>query len=178
MAAKRDLELAAVELRFLSGTSRLDDFDQDAVDERKLEEFLELGRHELPLHAKSGTDHATVFHQLRHDLFQQRGGDRESDVLCTRHHDGRDPDDPTAAIDKWSARIARVDRSVGLDQRLGARVRHVTKQAIDAGDDAAGHRLIDTHRIAEHENVVADAKSVGVAEGCHRELALSRLWGS
>lgn len=46
-AAKRDLELAAVELRFLSWTYRLDDFDQDAVDERKLEEFLELGRHEL-----------------------------------------------------------------------------------------------------------------------------------
>src|ERR1019366_8898696 len=67
-----------------------------------------------------------------------------------------------------AARIAGVDRGVGLDEVL----EDVDAQRVAAkgADNARGHRLADAERVADGKDDVADLQVIDVAEGDYRQF--------
>ena len=65
-------------------------------------------------------------------------------------------------VDQRAARVARIDRRVGLDEEV--QVADADPGARLGGDDAAGHGLADAERIADGQHQVAHLDRVGIAE--------------
>ena len=76
-------------------------------------------------------------------------------------------DDLAAQVEQRAARVARVDRRVGLQEIVvAARVeRHVLLRAALGADDAGAHRVREAERIADRDDPVAHVDRVRVAEG-------------
>ena len=75
---------------------------------------------------------------------------------------GVDADQLASRVDQRAARIAGVDRGVGLDEVLVAF--DAETAAAKRADDPGGHRLAEAERIADRDHQVADLKASGVAE--------------
>ena len=69
----------------------------------------------LPGQAQPRTPHATVAHETRGHVFRGLAADREADALRRARHRGVDADDEPPSVDERSARVAGVQRRVGLD---------------------------------------------------------------
>ncbi len=74
-----------------------------------------------------------------------------------------DADELALRVDERAARVAVVDRRVGLQEVLVAAVADAGRSALRA-DDAHRDRLADAERVADREHDVADLHGVGVAE--------------
>src|SRR3954467_12467586 len=75
-----------------------------------------------------------------------------------------DADHARVAVEQRAARVAGVDRGVGLDgARDGEPVRRVDL-APEGGDDAGGERALEAERVADGDGEVADAHAPGVGE--------------
>ena len=68
-----------------------------------------------------------------------------------------------------AAGVAAVDRRIGLQEVLIAAVAALGRPALRA-QDAHGHGLADTERVADGEDDVADARAVRIAEGQRRQV--------
>jgi hypothetical protein len=77
-------------------------------------------------------------------------------------------------VDERSARIAPVDRRVGLQKILVAPASGPGPSALSA-DDAHRHRLTDHQRIAHCQDHIADFHLVGVADGNRGQAGLLDL---
>ena len=87
----------------------------------------------------------------------------------SRRHDlGVDADQAPRRVDQRAARVAVVDRRVGLQEVLVAAVADAGRPPLGA-DDAHRHGLADAERIAEGQDDVADAHLVRVAVGERRQ---------
>ncbi len=96
---------------------------------------------------------------------------READALGTArlgNDGGIDADQVAAGIHQRAARVAAVDRRIGLDEILVG----VQAQLIAAGgaDDAHGDGLADAEGVADRQGDVADAYAIGMAERDGRQV--------
>jgi hypothetical protein len=158
-------EPSAAEARAFGRAPRLDDLDEEAVDERRLEQVLELARDDLPVKAQPRADDTAMREKRDHRGLGQIGGNGEADVLRVGDDGGIDADHLAAPVQERATRIARVDGRVRLDERLQHRVRRFGQHPIHPRHDAARQRLIEADRVADRDHVVAHAHAVGIAEG-------------
>jgi hypothetical protein len=103
--------------------------------------------------------------ELLHDGVRNDDRDREADadVAAGGTDDRRvDADELALEVDERAARVARIDRGVGLDEMLVAFPRQAA--AAERRDDARGRRLADAERVADRDHEVADLQRVGIAE--------------
>src|SRR5690606_21228235 len=77
-----------------------------------------------------------------------------------------DTDHLTVKVDKRSARVAWVDRGIGL-QKFGALDR--TELPLFAADNAGANGLVEFERSADCDDPIADGKLVTIAKVCGRE---------
>ena len=78
-----------------------------------------------------------------------------------------DADDFALDVEQRAARIAGVDRGVGLDVRDEVFLRQI---AALRADDAGGHRVLEAERLADRDHPFADLQLVGVADRDLRQV--------
>ena len=97
-----------------------------------------------------------------HDLHHV-GRDRKADAMrAARAREDRsiDPDEAPVDVDERAARVARIDRGIGLDEEL--KVGNADARARGRRNDALRHGLADAERIAHGKHEIADLDLVGV----------------
>src|SRR5690606_15400704 len=85
---------------------------------------------------------------------------------------GVDPDDVALEVDERPARVAGVDRRVGLDEVLERRGPDLSvhrraedpDRAADGADDAGGDAELEAERAAQREDPVAEGERLRVAQ--------------
>ena len=111
-----------------------------------------------------GPPHPPVPGDLAGDEARGVGGDRKADALRAHDHGGVDADHFARRRHQRPARIARVERRVGLhhvlDHPPGARL----QRASERRDDARGHRRVEAERIADRDCDLAALEPGAVAE--------------
>src|SRR5438876_497790 len=94
-----------------------------------------------------------IHHVLRH---VRRNREADADVAVVAREDLRvDPDQLALRVDERAARVAVVDRRVGLEEVLVAAVADAGRPSLRA-DNAHRDRLADAQRVAHREHDVAD----------------------
>src|SRR6185295_17170693 len=141
----------------------LDLADQSAVGPLEAERLRGLEVQVLDLDAQIAAADLPLVAQLRQDLLERRDRHGEADVLGAVVDRCRDPDHPAVHVDERAARVAEVDRGVGLDEVLERGVADADRSPLGA-DHAGGDRLVEVERIADDHHPVADARPVAVAE--------------
>src|SRR5262249_29259130 len=92
--------------------------------------------------AESAAPHLSITHDARRDI---RGGvdaDREADTLRGPDHRRVDADDPAVAVHQRSARVAWIERRIGLDHAVDQPPRRAAQAATERADDAGRHRRL------------------------------------
>src|SRR5262249_46536239 len=85
----------------------------------------------------------------------RRNGEPHAGAVVAGTHKGSDDADEVAVeIDESSARIARVDGRIGLDEVLVLLDPNIAP--VQSADDAGGHRLPNADRKADGKHKVAD----------------------
>ena len=108
--------------------------------------------------------------RLGHDRPGDVDRDGEADAVAVRGDGGVDADDIAAGVEQRPARVARVDRRVGLDE-VGQRLVVVGRDRAALGrHDAAGDRVrIGAQRAADRDDQLADLERVGLADRGRRQ---------
>ena len=91
----------------------------------------------------------------------------EPDAARPRADGGVDADDFAAGVDERPAAVAEVDRRVGLDVVVEARVEQLST---DEADDADRHGVDVAERVADGADPLADPQIVGVAQRRRRKV--------
>src|SRR5262245_4986028 len=86
-------------------------------------------------------------HELGHDLPRHVDRDREPDALPRGHHGRIDPDHLTLDVQQRTTGIARIDRGIGLDERLVGS--HSDLGAAGGGDVTDRDGAIEAERVAD-----------------------------
>ena len=97
------------------------------------------------------------------------GGDRKADALRAHDHRGVDADDLAARGDQRAARIAGIERGVGLDDVVDQAARSRAQRAAERRHDAGRHRRFEAERIADGDHELAALEQLGVAERRRRQ---------
>ena len=178
LAVERDDHVTRLEARVLRGRWPVGEaLDHDAADLLQahrlgvlLPGVLDADAHDRPLHVAG-------LHQLLHHGAREVDRDREAvtrvEPRLTR--DRRvDADHLALDVDQRAARVARVDRRVGLNKVLDAvvRPRQATEGAALRADDPGGHgegELL-AERIPDRQRPLAHPRRVGIAETDRREV--------
>ena len=99
-------------------------------------------------------EHPAVLHQLRDDLGGDVDRDREADRLRAADDRGVDADHLAARVQQRPARVARVQRGVGLDH-VGISRPVPSACCGPARDDAGRHGVLEAERIADRDRDLA-----------------------
>ena len=175
-AARRQAEAEAVLVEHLAAVDGEDDVarrqidrtrrmrprDQDADRAVEAEAARQFGGHGLERDADPGPDHAPGGDQALDRHPDEIGGDGEADphrAAGPRQDGGVDPDQAPVERHQRAARIAGIDRRVGLDEGAAAQPGAALRR-----HDAAGDGLADAERVADGEDDVPHRDGVGVAE--------------
>ena len=121
--------------------------------------------------ADEAAPHPAVPDQFaQHDL---RGiaGDRKADALRAHDDRGVDADHVAMRGDQRPARIAGIERGVGLDHVLDQAAGLRTQRAAERGDHARGDGRFKPERIADRDHELAAPQRLGVAERRGRQVA-------
>ena len=193
LAIERLDDVAALEARAIGCAVRCHGADDGAADVLETEAVGEIRRHRLHDDAELGATDVSVFPQVVHHVLGHVRRNREPDAdvrVDRRQHLGVDADHFALRVHQGAARVAVVDRRVGLQEILVVAIavaRHARagRTALLA-DDAHRHRLADAERVADGEHDVADLRVVGVAErrglevgrGDFHEREVARLVGA
>ena len=151
---KFDDQIAGPQRRFGRGRAFRHRGDRDAAIVRELMHANETARDRRVLSgdAQMTAADAAIAQQRRHDVARRVDRHRERDALAAENHRGVDADDLRAARDERPARVAGIERGIGLDQVLhqphGARAQRAAERADDAGRD----RVLKTKRIADRDD--------------------------
>ena len=108
----------------------------------------------------------------RDDDLDHIDGNREANAdRSARFRENRriDADHAPVHIDQRSARIARINGGVGLNEE--AVVGNADLRARQRRDDSLSHGLPDAEGIADGENEIADFERIRIAEFHHRKIA-------
>src|SRR6266516_6640030 len=99
--------------------------------DRELERTFEIGVYVAERHADVTAADPTTGAELRQDRRRAIDGHGEADVAGARADGGIDDDDFAARVDQRPAAVAEVDRGVGLDVVVQARVEQLTADEAD-----------------------------------------------
>ena len=124
-----------------------------------------------PANLQAAAPHATLAHQRRSDVGSDVDADRETDALRAAGDRRVDADDAARAVDERAARVAGIQRCIGLDHALDESPRARAQAAAERADDAGGHGRLVAERIADRDDELSDAQRGGAAESRVREAA-------
>ena len=79
------------------------------------------------------------------------------------------------AVDQRAAGVARIDRRIGLDDVLDHAAAFVVDRAVQRRDHAGSQRMVETERIADRIDVLADAQVAARANRQRRRAVYRRL---
>src|ERR1035437_553513 len=141
--------------------------DQRAAHFRFMEGLGDGGRHFLSHHAQVCAGHLTVVDDLLHHIARHTHRDGKTDALIAFRSMGQDggvdADQLAAVIDQRAARVAGVDRRIGLNEVFV--VFDAQIGAAGSADDAHGDSFTHAKGIADGEHVVAHLHLIGIANG-------------
>src|SRR5207249_2325779 len=152
---------AAADAGALRRATVVDDLDQVAGRQRQAKDRGDLRVDLTALKPEPGADHAAGLAQVTEDRLAGVDRQGEADRIRLFRDEGVDADDGAAPIDEGTTRVPGVDRRVGLDHRLLGKA---GQDAVEAAHDAAGHRLLEAHRVADRDDLVADVQRRRVPE--------------
>src|ERR1022692_3516805 len=163
--------VAVLEAGAGGGTSRHHVPNERAARILEVEFLRQGGSHVLDHDAQISARDVSVGDQAPHDVAGETGWDRETYALAaagTAHDGGVDPDQAAVDVHQRAARVARIDRRVGLDEVLVVLDAHIppTGRAHDPFSD----RLPDAEWIADCQHDVTDLHVVTVGQGNNRQI--------
>jgi hypothetical protein len=129
----------------------------------------ELGRDRLHADAEPSAHHRLTLLELRQDLLRHVDRHREADRVRLRIDRRVDADDFTREVEQRPARVAGIDRRVGLDEVV---VRTLSDVAAGGAHDPGRDGVIEPERVADRHHPVAGQELVGITERERRVLAL------
>src|SRR5690348_5839541 len=145
--------------------------DQRAVRGLDAERARDPRRQVLRIDAEAPSLDLAVRDELLHHLGGEIGRDRESQPRARAR--GRidhrvDADELPREVHQRAARVARIDRGVGLDVVLDAALPQVL--ALQPGNDARGRGLAEAERVADRHHEIADAQFRGIGQRQRDEI--------
>jgi len=171
LAVEREHHVARAQSGLLGRAARRHAGDQRAARAVELERLGQALVQLLHRDAEPSVPHAAGGEDLVLDANRHVDRDREGQALVAAgaRIDLRvDADHAAARVEQRPARVARVHRDVGLDERHVG----VARQRASLGaDDAGGRALLEAERRADRQHVVADGELRGVAQLHHRQTA-------
>src|SRR6186997_2369141 len=105
--------------------------------------------------------------QLGRDRLDGVGGDREADTLVAAGVAldlSVDADDLALSVEERTARVAVVDRGVGLDRVVDRKVVRRGHLTVQCADDSGSNRSLEPERAADGDDLVPDSEVARVAE--------------
>ena len=90
--------------------------------------------------------------QLSDDELHGIHGDCKADPLRGQNHRRVHAYHGAARVEQWPARVARIQRRVGLNDVVDQPTRHGAKRAAERADDAGGDRALKAQRIADRDD--------------------------
>ena len=125
----------------------------------------------LHLDPQPAANHLAVLDNRLHDFHGQVDRNRKADALRTTglgEDCGVDPGQVAVGIHQRAARVARVDRGIGLDKVFVV----VQAQLVAPGgaDDAHGGGLAHAKRVADRQGDITDAQGVRTTNGDGRQV--------
>src|SRR5436190_24310573 len=109
--------------------------------------------------ADPGRRHAAALDEFGDHAIDDVDGDRKANAGAgaRRRDDGRvDADQPSRRIQQRPARIARIDRGVGLDHVGDLAAAAGRQPALERADDTAGQRLVEPEGITDRKRRLTD----------------------
>src|SRR5439155_20009571 len=165
---ERHDDVVLLKTRGRSGTSRIHARDDRPARVAQPERLHQLAGQGLHRDADPAPRHLAAVDQLPGDALDDVRGNGEADTLAGGH-DGRvDADDLAAKIHEGAARVAGIDRRVGLDEVLVGGDADVT--APGRTHDADRDGLVEPEWVANRDGPLADTERVGIPEPRHRQL--------
>ena len=131
---------------------------------------MELAAERLRQHARlrgdthHRTTHLAVLHQPRRHPVDGVDRDGEREALRLLNHRDVDADDRARRIDQRPARVAGIDRGVGLDDILDHLAAVARQGAVKRADDASGDGALQAHRAANGDDELPHLELIGVAQ--------------
>ena len=138
--------------------------------DRQLERPLQIGVDIRGAHADIAARHAAAGAKLRQDRRGAVDRDREPDVAGARADRGVDADDLAPRVDQRPAAVPEVDRRVGLDVVVEARIEELPAEV---ADDADRHGVLVAERVADREDPLAHPQRRRIAERRDRQPGLA-----
>ena len=90
--------------------------------------------------------------------------DREADALCRENYGGVDSDDLPTRGDERTARVAGVQRGIGLDDVIDEAARARPKRAAERAHNARSYRRLKAVRVANGNDQLAHANGLRVPQ--------------
>src|SRR5208282_1940457 len=132
----------------------------DFADDRPVDPLIADG-----FEPHAGMGYLSKFYEPRNDLLDQVNRDREAgaDASAVSPEDhSRHAHHVRLRIKEPSSRITWIDRRVRLDHPAhGSAGAH--ELAVEGADDPSRHRSLETERVADSQNFLADLKAVRIA---------------
>jgi len=170
-AVHRRDDVTLLDPRLFRRTAGVHRTDQNSPDIFQVEALSQLRGDLLNAHAQLAAADLAILGQLVHDVAGHVRGDGESnpDIAAGgRKNLAVDPDQLALRVHQRAAGVALIDGRVGLQKVLEAAVAQTGLAALGA-DDAHGHRLSESERIAYRQADIADADLVRIAQRKHRQ---------
>ena len=160
---------AAFEAGLVGRAALFDALDEDAFFDRQVERLRQRRGDRAAFDPEVGVFDFAVGLELVDLVSGRVDRDREADadvaLAAAAGLDlGVDPDHFAGRVDQRAARVAGVDRRVGLDHVVDREPVGRLDLALQGGDDAAGDGAVEAERVADRDHRVADFDLRGVAE--------------
>src|SRR6516162_36340 len=155
-AVDRDDEIVGPQAGAFGRRARLDAGNHRPLGVSRAERLRDIGSEVLDRYPDVAAFDLAAADQLLHDLARHvdRYGKADPDIPSGWGHDrGVDADYSALEVDQRPARIAWIDRRVGLDEIL---IAFDAGAAAEGADNPGGHGLTEAKRIADGEHEIAD----------------------
>ena len=127
------------------------------------------------LHAQSRALDRSVLDELGHHTPYGFDRHREPDPHAGARgamDGGVHADEAATTVEQRTARVARIDRGVGLDHIVDGGARNGADLAPERADDTGGQRVVETERIADGNDLLTDPQRAGIA---HRQRRSAQI---
>ena len=153
LAAQAHQHVPLPHTRVLRGAAGFHAQHQDAA--RRVDPLLAHAhapeRHVLPRHADPAAPHAPFLDELGGDVLRGVDPDGEAQALGRQDHRRVDADHLAARVGQWAARVARVDRRVGLNHLVEQAAVPRAERAAEGAHDARGHGALEAERVTDRD---------------------------
>ena len=123
-----------------------------------------MNRGILPSDPQVSPLHVSISQQGWHDDLRRVDWDSEAESLPA-HDDRRvEPDDLARGVDERAARVAGIQRGVGLNDVGDQAARLRPQRSTERADDPGGHRVLESIRIADRDDDLPSFQLIGFPE--------------